>query len=118
MWKRKKAHPRAEMLKDGPLLSLKLEYLSKFQSSFNQVLIKLQIKNPPICIPVYPARCVGIRSDQGILCCRGGQMKKIKNGAAQTGRTALYKGQSLSSRFILAQFRRLVKRGRNRAARI
>jgi hypothetical protein len=26
-------------------------------------------------------------------------MKKIKNGAAQTGRTALYKGQSLSSRF-------------------
>lgn len=45
-------------------------------------------------------------------------MKKIKNGAAQTGRTALYKGQSLSSGFILAQLLRLVKRGRNRAARI
>lgn len=67
---------------------------------------------------MYPARRVGLLSDQGILCCRGGQMKKIKNGAAQTGRTALYKGQSLSSRFILAQLLRLVKRGRNRAARI
>lgn len=91
------------MLEDGPLLSLKLGYLSKFQSSFNQVLIKLQIKNPPVCLPVYPARCVGLRSDQGILCCRGGQMEKIKNGAAQTGRTALYKGQSLSSENILPE---------------
>ena len=34
--KKKKAHPRAEMLKDGPLLSLKLGYLSKLQSSSNQ----------------------------------------------------------------------------------
>jgi hypothetical protein len=69
MWKRKKAHPRAEMLKDGPLLSLKLGYLSKFQSSFNQVLIKLQIKKAPDLLTCVPGavRWTSVRSGDFVL---------------------------------------------------
>ena len=46
---KKKAHPRAEMLKDGPLLSLKFEYLSKFQSSSNQAAIKKIPRSAYLC---------------------------------------------------------------------
>ena len=102
------------MLKDGPLLSLKLGYLSKFQSSSNQDANK---KSPdlPTCVP-GAVRWASVRSGDFVLPWRPNEENQERD--AQTGRTALYKGQSLSSRFILAQLLRLVKQGRNRAVRI
>ena len=66
-----------KMLKDGPLLCW---VLSKFYASSKQVLIKLQIKNPPVCLRCTRRGALGFGPIRGFCAAVAAKWRKSRTG--------------------------------------